>query len=45
MQDQAVYIWARYYPDHAERMKIIASWCMVHMLTTPEAEFSLVQKV
>ena len=45
MKDQTVYVWARYYPDHTERMKIIASWCMVHMLTAPNNEFSLVPKV
>jgi len=45
MQDQAVYIWARYYPNYADRMESIASWCMVHMLTAPDAEFSLVPKV
>ena len=47
MQDtnEAVYVWARYYPDYTERMAIVASWCKVHMLTAPDSEFSLVPKV
>ena len=47
MQDtnEAVYVWARYYPDYAERMAVMASWCMVHMLTAPDSEFSLVPQV
>lgn len=44
MQDQTVYIWARYYPDYAERMNIMATWCMVHMIGHPDSEFSLVPK-
>lgn len=44
MKDQAVYIWALFFPDYAERMESITSWCKVHMLTAPDNEFSLVPK-